>query len=59
MNMLLLKLPIYFILWHKVMQIAKVLQKLKKSETLAADDEHKLTAFMMAYGCVFLLLLFS
>jgi hypothetical protein len=59
MNYMLLKLPIYFIIWHKVLQISKVRSKLKESDGLRPDDETKLTAFMMMYGCVFLLLLLS
>lgn len=59
MNILWFKLPIYFILWHKVLQIAKTRRELKESKTLDSEDEAKLTAFMAAYGCVFVLLLLS
>jgi hypothetical protein len=59
MSYMLFKLPIYFIIWHKALQISKVRGKLKESGGLRPDDETKLTAFMMMYGCVFLLLLLS
>jgi len=59
MNYMFLKLPIYFVLWHKVLQIAKVRGKMKEAGELTSDDESKLMAFMMAYGCVFVLLLLA
>jgi hypothetical protein len=59
MNYMLLKFPIYFIIWHKVLQISRMRGELRESGVLKPDDETKLTAFMMMYGCAFLLLLLS
>jgi hypothetical protein len=59
MSYMLLKLPIYFIIWHKVIQISKVRRELAKTDALNTEDEFMLTIYMIMYGCVFFLLLFS
>jgi len=58
-NYMFFKFPIYFILLHKVLQISKVRGTMKEAGELTPDDESKLTAFMAAYGCVFVLLLLA
>jgi len=59
MNFMWFKLPIYLILWHKTLQIVKARREMREAGELTSDDESKLTAFMAAYGCVFVLLLLA
>lgn len=59
MDYMWLKLPIYIILFCKTMAISKVHAELKEADDLTPGDDFRLMAFMMLYGCVFLVLLLS
>ncbi len=59
MNYMWFKLPIYFILWRKAIQISNVRAKLEKAKTLTPEDDSILVRFMAAYGIVFVWLLCS
>ena len=53
------KVPIYFIIFNKVLQIGQVYAILEKTGKLTRVDEHALLYFMAMYGAIFVLLLLS